>query len=523
MTLFGLVVLVSGLLLLALGAFPSVTQKVRRLDSTSPNYKYWAFGAMSIGLIGSVVDSVSTNVALPTIANHFQTDLPTVQWVVIGYTLTITALLLPMGRLADLIGLKKVYIIGALVFVLGAALAGSSISLEMLILARFIQGVGAAMTQGTGMAIMISSFPARERGKAIGLYMTVVGTGAVSGPAIGGFLVDTFGWPFVFLVNVPVGLFGVSATMAIVRDQHRARTPGNSGNRFDWMGAALSTGALVTLLVAMTTGHKSGWTSPPIIAAVVAFFVLSASFIRWELHTNSPMLDLRLFARKTFSFGVSSAFLTFMGSSAIFFLMPFYLQGVLGFSAKSAGLIIMPGAIFMAALGPISGTLSDRFGWRWFTVGGLASSAVGLFLLSRLTVDSTMVAVIPALILTSSGMGIFYSPNSSSVLSAVELEGYGIVVALLNLIRNGANIISLAMATAIITGTMGSMGFEPSFEAVRSAGSFGVANAFSLGLRNGFLTMMSFMLIAMTISAMQAEKPSPVRQAAPAGAEQPAD
>ena len=218
---------------------------------------------MSIGLIGSVVDSISTNVALPTIANHFQADIPTVQWVVIGYTLTITALLLPMGRLADLIGHKKVYIMGATVFVLGAALAGASVSLGMLIGARFIQGVGAAMTQGTGMAIMISSFPASERGKAIGLYMTVVGTGAVAGPAIGGLLVDSFGWPFVFLVNVPLGLVGISATIAVVRDQRGPRDTAGSGDRFDWMGAVLSTGALVTLLVAMTMGHRSGWTSPP--------------------------------------------------------------------------------------------------------------------------------------------------------------------------------------------------------------------------------------------------------------------
>ena len=506
MTLTGLLVLVVGVLIIASAFVPSVTSRIRELETSRPSYKYWVFGAISIGFLGSVIDHGSTNVALPTIANHFRTDIPTIQWVVIGYTLTITALLLPMGRLADLIGRKKVYIIGSLVYVLGAALAGSSASLGMLIGARLFQGVGAAMTQGTGMAIIISTFPSRERGKAIGLIMTIVGSGAVAGPAIGGLLVDTFGWPFVFFINVPLGLLGIGATLTILQEQRTAQDAARSGDQFDWMGAALSTGALITLLLAMTNGHKSGWTSPPIVVAELGFFALSAAFIWWELHTPSPMLDLRLFARKTFSFGMSAAFLTFMGSSSIFFLMPFYLQGVLGFSAKSAGLILMPGAVFMAVMGPISGALSDRFGPRWFTVGGLASSSAGLFLLARLTEDSSLVTIIPALILTSAGMGTFYSPNSSSVLSAVELERYGIVSALLNLVRNGANIISLAMATAIITATMGSMGFEPSLDAVRGSGGFGAAHAFSVGLRYGFLTMMSLLLIAMAVSAYKEKK-----------------
>ena len=506
MTLTGLLVLVFGVFIIALACIPSLTRRIRTLETSRPSYKYWVFGAISIGFLGSVIDHGSTNVALPTIANHFRTDIPTIQWVVIGYTLTITALLLPMGRLADLIGRKKVYIMGSLVYVLGAGLAGSSFSLSMLIVVRLFQGVGAAMTQGTGMAIMISSFPSSERGKAIGLIMTVVGTGAVAGPAIGGLLVDAFGWPFVFFINVPLGLLGIGATITILQEQHSAQDTARSENQFDWMGAALSTSALVTLLLAMTNGHKSGWTSPPIAVAVLGFFVLSAAFIWWELHTPSPMLDLRLFVRKTFSFGVSAAFLTFLGSSAVLFLMPFYLQGVLGFNARSAGLILMPGAVFMAVLGPISGALSDRFGSRWFTIGGLASSSAGLFLLSRLTEDSSLVTIIPALILTSGGMGTFYSPNSSSVLSAVELERYGIVLALLNLVRNGANIISLAMATAIITATMGSMGFEPSLDAVRTSGGLGVAHAFSVGLRNGFLTMMGLLLIAMAVSAFKEEK-----------------
>ena len=160
----------------------------------STNYKYWAFGAVAIGLFASVVDHGSVNIALPRIADHFHTDIPSVQWVIIGYALTISAMLLPMGKLADMVGYKRVYIIGSMVLIIGAVLAGWSPNLATLILFRVLQGVGGAMTQGTGMAIVASTFPASERGKAIGLIMTVVGTGAVAGPAVGGVAISTLHW-----------------------------------------------------------------------------------------------------------------------------------------------------------------------------------------------------------------------------------------------------------------------------------------------------------------------------------------
>ena len=479
------------------------------------NYRYWAFGAIAVGTLGSVVDHGSVAVALPTIANHFHSDIPTVQWVVIGYTLTITALLLPMGRLTDLVGRKKVYLIGILGFVLGAGLAGSSSSLSMLIPSRVLQGVGAAMTQGTGMAIIISVFPPGQRGRAIGLIMTAVGIGGVAGPAIGGLLVNAFDWPYVFYFNVPLGLLAAAAAWVILEESRSSPVSGGPSTKFDWLGASLSAAALVALLMAMTNGHRLGWSSPPIVVALLSFFALLIAFVWWELRSSNPMLDLRLFQRRTFAFGVSGALFMFLGNSAVLFLMPFYLQGVLGFSARSAGLIVVPGAFCMALMGPISGSLSDRYGWRWFTVGGLAGSATGLFLLSRLTENSSLALVIPALILTSAGLGSFYSPNSSSVLSAVEAEKYGIVSALLNLVRNGANITSLGLVTAIVTATMGAMGFEPSLDAVRQSTESGVEHAFTVGLRNAFLTMMGLLLIGMVVSAFKEQRVQELSPVAP--------
>ena len=517
MTFTGLLIIASGVFLMTIVVIREVSRRIRRLETTSTNYKYWVFCAMALGLLGSVMDNASLSVALPSIAGHFDTKLPSVQWVVIAYVLTITALLLPMGRLADLVGRKKVYIAGAVVFVLGAVLASRSTSLLMLILFRILQGVGGAMTEGTGTAIIASVFPANERGRAVGLIMGTVGLGAIAGPAIGGLLVDAFSWRYVFYINVPLVLLGIAIGVTVLEDSRPLRGPEDRTTSFDWLGAGLSTGTLIVLLLAMTNGHKSGWTSPTIMLTMLSFLALLGAFIWWELRIPNPMLDLRLFARKTFSLGVSAAFLTFLGWSAVIVLTPFYLQGVLGFSPGATGLIMMSAAVSITLLGPISGVLSDRYGWRWLTVGGLASSATGFFLLSRLTDQSSLTLVLPALILVEAGMGTFWSPNASSVLNSAEKERYGVVAALLSLMRNAGSVVSLAMATAIITATMGSLGFEPSLDAVREATGSGVGHAFTAGLRNAYLVLVALLLVAMAMSALQGERIAEVSPVAPTG------
>ncbi len=450
-----------------------------------------------------MVDYGSVGVALPSIATHFGADIPTVQWVVIGFAVTVIALLLPMGRLADLIGLKRVYIMGSLVFIAGALAAGMAPSLAFLALSRVAQGVGAAMTQGTGMAIVIAAFPPSERGKAIGLIMTMVGAGAIAGPALGGALVDALGWRSVFYANIPIMALSVATGMAVLRNHREDAATGGAGRgRFDWPGAAMSSGALVLFLVAITNAHRAGWTSPLILAAGAGVVALLAVFVWWELRRPNPMLQLRFFRRRNFSLGVSANFLTFLGSSAVLFMTPFYLQNVLDYSPRVAGLAMVPGALCMALVGPLSGRLSDRYGWRKFTVGGLCFSAAGIFILSQQTEGSSLLAVVPALTLQSIGMGVFYSPNTSAALSAVGRESYGVVSGFLNLIRNAGNVISIAAATAIVTATMGSLGYEPSLDAVRGATVSGVEMAFTAGLKRAYLTMVGCVLVAMFISAL---------------------
>ena len=474
------------------------------ISARSPTYKWWAFGALAIGLFASVSDHGSVTVALPSIADHFATDLPTTQWIVIGYALTISALLLPMGRLSDIVGRKQVYVAGFAIFVIGGVFAGTSTSVIVLILAKVLQGVGAAMTQGTSMAMIIAAFPEEQRGKALGLQMSVVGTGGVAGPAVGGFLVGELGWRSVFFANVGLGMVALLAALVILdgrRAVHDGERPG-----FDWLGAGLSAAAVVIFLVAMSNGHRVGWASAPIVASFAGVVALLGAFVWWELRAAAPMLDVRLFKIPLFSLGVGASFMSFLGMSSVRFLMPFYLQAVLGFSPSVVGLIIVPSALSMMIMGPLSGRLSDRYGWRKFNVGGLMLSATGLFLLSRITETSPLGFVMAGMVLQSFGISVFNAPNNSSILSTVDPAKYGVVSGFLNLVRNFGNVTSIAMATAIVTVTMASMGFPPTLAAVDAGAGEGLFHAFTSGLRVAYLAMGSIVVVGIAASLLKGDK-----------------
>ena len=479
----------------------------------SDNYKWWVFSTIAIGTFLSVVDHGSVLVALPSIESHFGSDLPTVQWIVVGYALAISVLILPMGRLGDIIGRKQVYVGGMIIFVVAAALAGASPNLGSLIAAKIFQGVGSAMVQSSGIAMTIAAFPGTERGKALGTHLSVVGAGAIAGPAIGGLLVSAFEWRSVFFANVPVGVFTIAVSMLVLPlGKPAPPAPREIKQRFDWGGAVLSGLALLGFLLVVGNGDRAGWTSGLIVSGGVATVVAGVSFVWWELHFPTPMLDMRLFKQKLVSLGVAAGWFSFLGSSASRFMMPFYLQRVLELSPREVGLLLIPPAMCMVLLGPISGRWSDRFGWRGLTVGGLTVSAVAwVIMATSLTAFSSKLLIVVLLMAQSAGTALFNSPNNSSILSAVDRAQYGVVSALTQLVRNSANVTSIAIATTVVVATMGSRGVEPSLDAVNPE----VADAFVAGLKWSFWMMAGLLLVGITLAVMRGERRPPASQPQP--------
>ena len=484
----------------------------------NPNYHWWAYGALFVGLFLTVMDQSGTNIALPSISDHFQADIPTVQWISLGYTLTTSALLMPMGRLADMIGRKEVYIAGFAVYVCAALIGGSSPVLLMVIAGKLLQGVGSAAIQANSMAMIAEIFPSQQRGRALGLYMTIIGTGAISGPILGGLLVGALGWRAVFFATVPVGILAALLALLIFNMPRRG---GLSSERFDWMGAGLSSGGLVTFLLSMTNAYRFGWDSPAIIAGLTAAAAMAVAFLWWEMRAPNPMLDLSLFRSRAFSMGVSARFLSFLGGTTVFFMMPFYLIEVLGFSSSQAGLLLVPGSIGMALSSPLVGRLSDRIGTRYLTMLGMALSAAAMFLFSRLELGSPAYLVAIGMALSGVGMGTFSSPNTSAIMGSADPGKYGIVSAFLNTTRTTANVSGVALATTIVTFAMASYGYEPSLSAITQEAGEGVYGAFVVGISRSFMVSASLASVAMVISFFRSEAPrvpeaSPARPANPA-------
>ncbi len=475
--------------------------------SQREDYKWFVLGAVVLGMFLTVIDLTTLSVALPTVGTHFGADLPSVQWTVLANALTITLLLLPMGRTGDIVGRKPIILTGLVVFVAGSVLAGSSTSLIMLIMSRVVQGTGSAMVQSNAIGMALAVFPQSERGKVLGLIMSTGGVGSIAAPAISGALVSAFGWRSIFVVTGGLGLVAL-VFAAVVLDRRRFAPQASDGRqaRFDWLGAVLSGVAMLLFLLVMTNGYRFGWLSPLIILGFVAFPAVAAAFVWWELRSTTPLLELRLFKRREFAFAAIAAWMVAMGAASVMFIMPFFLQKVLGYTPRDVGLIMIPTAVCMVIFGVLAGRLSDRFGWRWFTIGGLALSIAAMLTFSAtLSVGISIALIIPLLMLRFTGHALFNSPNASRLFSVVEQSRYGAVSAMAELVRNSGSVTGIAIVTMVIVATMSSMGFEPNLDAV-SAGNEALAEAFVTGIRWAFLVLAGLLAMALAVSMFRGRK-----------------
>lgn len=408
-------------------------------------YKWLIFGVVSTGTFMATMTASIINVALPPITAALHSTIPTAQWVVTAYLLVITSLLPLMGRLGDVFGRRKVYGYGFVGFAAASLLCGLANSIGMLIAFRVLQAIGAAALMANAMAIVTAFFPQNERGKALGIIGTVVALGSLSGPGIGGLLVETFDWHAIFFVNIPIALLGYAGVQMVLPADRDLRQ-----EKIDYLGAALFAAGMVSFLLALSYGSEWGWLSVTTLTCIIFAFGMLGMFIWYEQKVEHPMLELSIFNNWAFSAGNLAGLLSFMAMFSNTLLMPYYLHDVLAFTPAKIGLIMSAFPLVMAVVAPLSGMLSDKIGPGALTNAGLGLLALGLVITAKLQVDSNIWLIMISQALMGLGNGMFQSPNNSSVMSAVEPRYLGVAGGVNALARNFGMVCGTALAVAIL-------------------------------------------------------------------------
>ena len=406
--------------------------------------KWFVMAAVGMGVFLATIDSSIVNVALPTLVDSFGAVLATVQWVVLAYLLTVTTLMLSVGRLADMIGKKPPYTWGFVIFTIGSVLCGLSWSIQALILFRILQAIGAAMVMALGMAIVTEAFPPGERGKALGISGSLVSIGIVVGPTLGGILIASLSWHWIFFVNLPIGIIG---TWMVIRFVPATRPSG--GQKFDGWGALAFLVTLLMFLLALTIGQETGFTALPVLALFGGSFLSLLLFIWIERTVREPMLDLKIFRDRHFTVSLITAVITFIAIAGATFLLPFYLQNVLGYDPRQVGFLLAVIPVVLALVSPISGNLSDRYGTRLIAVIGLVLLVIGYAALRTLSTQTSAIGFILRFLAVGLGMGVFQSPNNSAIMGSATRERLGVVSGTLAIARTMGQTTGIALLGAI--------------------------------------------------------------------------
>jgi len=410
----------------------------------------------------SALDGSVVNTILPVVQQAFKSDIATVEWAITIYLLVVSGLLLTFGRLGDMRGHKLMYIAGFAIFVASSALCGLAGSPGILIVFRAIQASGAAMLYANSPAILTKSFPASQRGRALGLQATMTYLGLTVGPSLGGFLAEKFSWRAVFYINVPVGLIAMLLSLYFIRKDQGEE----SGARFDLVGALLFMSGLVTLLLGLNQGQDWGWGSFPVIGLFAGALVLLALFVRRENRIENPMLDLSLFKQRIFSAATTSAVFNYVVLYSTLFLMPYYLIQGRGLDPAQAGLLLTAQPLVMAISAPISGILSDKIGSRLPATLGMFILGIGMALLSHLGPNTSQGYIILGLAVSGLGTGIFISPNTSALMGSAPRNRQGIASGVLATARNMGMALGVGLAGAILTTAMAGSSSSALYEGV---------------------------------------------------------
>jgi EmrB/QacA subfamily drug resistance transporter len=372
---------------------------------------------------------------------------------VTGYALTFASLMLTGGKLADLLGRRRIFIIGLVIFTVSSLACGLAGSGELLIGARVVQGAGAALMNPATLSIIAATFPPRQRGTAIGIWAGTAALALAIGPLIGGLLTEHISWGWIFFVNVPIGIIAIVATLLLVpesRDQ-------SAEQRLDLPGLVTSGLGLFSLTYGLIEANTYGWTSPRIIGAFVVGVVMLVVFVLLEQRQRIPMLDLSLFKNGTFAGANLAVLLVALAMFGVFFFLSLYMQGVLGYSAVKAGAAFLPMTVLIMFVAPIAGKSTDRFGSRWLITSGMLLLALQLIYFSRLGVEETYWKLFPGMIIGGFGMAMVMTPSAAAAVRALPVDKSGVGSAVLNAFRQVGGSTGIALMGAIMAHQIGGL------------------------------------------------------------------
>jgi EmrB/QacA subfamily drug resistance transporter len=402
---------------------------------------------VAIGTFMSALDSSVVNIALPRMSAYFQAPLAAIEWAVLSYLLVISSLLLVYGRLGDLYGHKKIYLLGFLIFTAGSLFCGLAPTVLILVIFRGFQALGAGMLMAMGPAIITDNVSPQERGKALSVSAVSVAVALSVGPVLGGVLTSAFGWQSIFYINLPVGIIGFWWAQRSLPPHKEISIK----KPFDFIGAGLLFAGLISILLPLSLVEEYGWNNGWLLASILVGIGILVGFVIWEKRSEAPVFDAGLFQNRLFAMSNITALLNFVAQFTVILVVPFYLQGLRGLSPAQAGLFMVVMPVTTILISPISGTLSDRMDTRYLSSAGMAVIVFGMWMLSNLKADSTNLFMIAGLIITGLGTGWFQTPNNSAIMGAVPPSKRGVASGVLATMRNVGMVLGVALSGALFT------------------------------------------------------------------------
>jgi EmrB/QacA subfamily drug resistance transporter len=418
--------------------------KARILDPETR--KWWTLAAVAFGLFMIMLDNTVVNVALPAIQADLGVGLSELEWIVTGYALTFAAFMLTGGKLADLMGRRLIFVVGLAIFTLSSLACGLADSGDVLIGARIVQGVGAALMNPATLSIISATFPPEQRGAAIGIWAGVSALALAIGPLVGGLLTEHASWNWIFFVNVPVGIVAIAASFLLI-DESRDTS---EDQRLDLPGLLASGIGLFSLTYGLIEANTYGWTSARILACFAIAVVALVTFVLLEQHQRVPMLDLTLFRDRTFAGANAVMLLVALAMFGVFFFVSLYMQNILGYSAVQAGAAFLPMTLLIVLIAPIAGRTSDRFGSRWLMGTGMTLLSIQLFYFSRLGLHESYWKLLPAMLIGGVGMALVMTPSAAAAMGSVRVDKAGVGSAVLNSSRQVGGSVGIALMGAIV-------------------------------------------------------------------------